>query len=159
AITHEYPVLHPDSPLYPEAEGKEYLLDAGYAQAPSGPRPPATYQEGQRYLDFSQREVREWWWRQHRHLRQFGVEGWWLDGGEGPPSRIRLRGGTGTVLHNRYDLMRQEAFAYGEALDRPDGRVFLLCRSGGAGMQRHGGACWSGDINNTFGTLEAQLHA
>ena len=63
------------------------------------------------------------------------------------------------ALHNRYDLMRQQAFAEGEAADRSDGRAFLLCRSGGAGMQRHGGACWSGDINNTFGTLEAQLHA
>ncbi len=158
-ITHEYPVLHPDSPLYQEAEGKEYLLDAGYAQPAPGARPPAVYQEGQRYLDFSQREVRKWWWRQHRSLCRYGVDGWWLDGGEGPPSRVKLRGGAGTVLHNRYDLMRQQAFEEGEAADRPDGRVFLLCRSGGAGMQRHGGACWSGDINNTFGTLEAQLHA
>ncbi len=159
-LTHEYPVLHPDSPLYAEAERREYLLDAGYASPPRREsRPPASYQEGQRYLDFSQREVGAWWWRHHRPLLDSGVDGWWLDGGEGPPSSARLRGGPGTTVHNRYDVMRQEAFAEGEAADRPDGRVYLLCRSGGPGMQRHGGACWSGDINNTFGTLEAQLPA
>ena len=52
--------------------------------------------------------------------------------------------------------MRQRAFADGEAPDRPDLRVFLLCRSGGAGMQRFGAACWSGDIDATFPSLEAQ---
>ena len=159
-MTHEYPVLHPASPLFPEAEAMEYLVDAGYAQAPPpGQRAPATYQEGQRYLDFSQPAVREWWWRQHRDLARCGVDGWWLDGGEGPPSRARLAGGSGAVLHNRYDVLRMRAFADGEAADRPEGRVYLLCRSGGPGMQRYGGACWSGDINNTFATFEAQVPA
>ncbi|MBI3710045.1 MAG: DUF5110 domain-containing protein, partial [Proteobacteria bacterium] len=69
----------------------------------------------------------------------------------------RLHGGSGTTLHNRYDLLRQQAFAEGTARDRPDDRVFLLCRSGGAGMQRFGASPWSGDINNTFGTLEGQI--
>lgn len=159
-MTHEYPVLHPESPGYPDAASREYLVDAGYAPAsPRESRPPASYQEGQRYLDFSQREVREWWWRQHGELARWGVDAWWLDGGEGPPSWARLAGGPGAVLHNRYDVLRMQAFADGEAADRPRGRVYLLCRSGGPGMQRHGGACWSGDINNTFATLEGQIPA
>jgi alpha-glucosidase (family GH31 glycosyl hydrolase) len=158
-MTHEYPVLHPESPLFPEAASHKYLVDAGYAQAPPASRPPAFYQEGQRYLDFSQPEVREWWWRAHRDLVRWGVEAWWLDGGEGPPSGSTLRGGSGAVLHNRYDVLRMQAFADGEAADRPGGRVYLLCRSGGPGMQRYGGACWSGDINNTFATFEAQVPA
>jgi alpha-glucosidase (family GH31 glycosyl hydrolase) len=33
----------------------------------------------------------------------------------------------------------------------------MLCRSGAAGMQRLGAGTWSGDINTTFTTLEAQL--
>ena len=85
------------------------------------------------------------------------MAGWWLDGGEGPPARARLDGGAGTLLHNVYDRFRHQAFADGEAADRPDQRVFLLCRSGAAGMQRFGAACWSGDINNDFATLEAQI--
>ena len=154
--THEYPVVHGRSPAYTEAKAKGYLLDAGYADKPTDPS-VVNYKEGQRYIDFSRPEARAWWWEQHRHLVKLGVEGWWLDGGEGPPPETVLHGGTGASLHNRYDPLRHQCFAEGEAKDRPQGRPFLLCRSGGAGMQRFGAACWSGDINNTFTTLEAQV--
>ena len=153
-ITHEYPVLHEDSPLFAEAESRGYLLAAGYERAsPTG----ANYRQGQRYVDFSNPGVRAWWWSAHRELVRLGVAGWWLDGGEGPPAESALHGGSGTLLHNIYDRFRHEAFAEGEALDRPDQRVFLLCRSGAAGMQRFGASCWSGDVNNDFATLEAQI--
>jgi alpha-glucosidase (family GH31 glycosyl hydrolase) len=101
--------------------------------------------------------ARAWWWAAHQELVQLGVGGWWLDGGEGPPAAATLAGGDGTRLHNLYDRLRHPAFAEGEAADRPDQRVFLLCRSGAAGMQRFGATCWSGDINNDFVTLEAQI--
>jgi len=42
-------------------------------------------------------------------------------------------------------------------LDRPNERPFALHRNGAAGMQRFGATCWSGDINNDFATLEAQI--
>jgi alpha-glucosidase len=155
--THEYPVLHEDSPLFAEAESRGYLLAAGYERVSASGRPPATYREGQRYLDFSRPEVGWWWWAAHRHLRELGIAGWWLDGGEGPPASATLHAGDGTLLHNIYDRFRHQAFAEGEASDRPDQRVFLLCRSGAAGMQRFGSTCWSGDINNDFPTLEAQV--
>ena len=61
-ITHEYPVLHEDSPLFAEAESRGYLLAAGYERVSADARPPATYREGQRYLDFSNPAVRRWWW-------------------------------------------------------------------------------------------------
>ncbi len=156
-ITHEYPVLHEDSPLFAEAESKGYLLDAGYERVGGSGRPAATYREGQRYLDFSSPAVRTWWWSAHRHLVRLGIAGWWLDGGEGPPATAKLQAGDGTRLHNIYDRLRHQGFAEGEAADRPDQRVFLLCRSGAAGMQRFGATCWSGDINNDFATLEAQV--
>src|SRR5262245_36761004 len=153
-ITHEYPVLHEESPLFAEAEARGYLLDAGYERAsPTG----ANYRQGQRYVDFSDPGARAWWWSAHRALVHLGIGGWWLDGGEGPPAESALHGGSGTLLHNIYDRYRHEAFAEGEAHDRPDQRVFLLCRSGAAGMQRFGASTWSGDINNDFSTLEAQI--
>jgi alpha-glucosidase (family GH31 glycosyl hydrolase) len=155
-ITHEYPVLHPDSPLYREAEARDYLLDDGYAAIVPTKRPSTNYSEGQRYIDFAQPEAARWWWEKHHHLLALGVAGWWLDGGEGPLPRTRSKTGA-AGLHNRFDLLRQQAFAEGEARDRPGGRTFLLCRSGGAGMQRFGAGCWSGDINRTFATLEAQV--
>ena len=156
-ITHEYPVLHEQSPLFAEAEAKGYLLDAGYGRASEAARRSANYREGQRYLDFSNPAVGAWWWSAHAELVRLGIAGWWLDGGEGPPATARLHGGDGTLLHNIYDRFRHEAFAAGEATDRPDQRVFLLCRSGSAGMQRFGATCWSGDINNDFATLDAQI--
>jgi alpha-glucosidase len=161
-VTHEYPVLHAGSPLFAEAETKGYLLDVAYprlapAHAGTGKHGAVNYKEGQRLLDFSRPEVRAWWWRAHRHLLDLGIAGWWLDGGEGPPAAAKLQAGPGSLLHNRYDLLRQQAFAEGEAADRPDTRPFLLCRSGGPGMQRFGAAPWSGDINATFASLELQI--
>jgi alpha-glucosidase (family GH31 glycosyl hydrolase) len=156
-ITHEYPVLHEASPLFAEAESRGYLLESGYERVGGSARPPASYREGQRYLDFSNPAARRWWWAAHRDLVRLGITGWWLDGGEGPPAAAKLHAGEGTVLHNIYDRLRHQAFAEGEATDRPDQRVFLLCRSGAAGMQRFGATCWSGDINNDFATLEAQI--
>jgi alpha-glucosidase (family GH31 glycosyl hydrolase) len=156
-ITHEYPVLHEKSPLFADAEASGYLLPEGYERAAVTARAPAAYRDGQRYVDFSNPAARAWWWTVHRELRGLGVAGWWLDGGEGPPANARLHGGDGSLLHNIYDRFRQQAFAEGEAADRPDQRVFMLCRSGAAGMQRLGAACWSGDINNDFATLEGQI--
>ena len=156
-ITHEYPVLHEASPLFADAESRGYLLASGYERATGANRAPANYREGQRHIDFSNPAVRAWWWAAHRSLVDLGVAGWWLDGGEGPPASARLDGGDGTLLHNFYDRLRHQTFAEGEAADRPDARVFLLCRSGAAGMQRFGASCWSGDVNNDFGTLEAQI--
>ena len=154
AITHEYPVLHEASPLFAEAESRGYLVDAGYER---GDGAGANYRQGQRYLDFSDPKVGAWWWEAHRPLMALGVGGWWLDGGEGPPATATLRGGSGRLLHNIYDRLRQEAFAAGEAAHRPQQRVFLLCRSGAAGMQRFGSTTWTGDVNNDFATLEAQV--
>lgn len=154
-ILHEYPVVHRDSPLYEEAQTRGFLLREGYPD----PRPlaPGGYEEGQRYIDFSDDQAGRWWWGRHRRLVELGVAGWWLDGGEGPPAVSKLAGGSGAALHNVYDLLRQRAFARGEADDRPGLRPVMICRSGAAGMQRYGAACWSGDIVNTFAAFEGQI--
>ncbi len=156
-VTHEYPVLHDQSPLWAEAERRGFLLDDGYDRLSSGEHPSTEFHEGQRYMDFSDAEARRWWWAHHRVLAQIGVAGWWLDGGEGPAPSIEAADRTGVPVHNTFDRDRQRAFAEGEVQDYPDRRAFLLCRSGAAGMQQYGAACWSGDVGNTFPVLEAQI--
>jgi alpha-glucosidase (family GH31 glycosyl hydrolase) len=151
-ITHEYPVVHRDSPICGEAVTRASLLDHAYPDQSAVV--PDNYRQGQRFIDFSKPSAGAWWWGAHRALVEIGVDGWWLDGGEGPPAATP---GAGPELHNRYDLLRQQAFFEGEARDRPDRRAFMLCRSGGPGMQRFGAACWSGDIDCSFPTLEAQI--
>ncbi len=156
-FSHEYPVLHENSPLHADAAARGYLLEHAYARL-QPPRPDAAvFKEGQRFIDFSRPEVRAWWWDAHRDLVAHGIAGWWLDGGEGPPAGTALAAGDAAIVHNHYDLWRQQAFAEGEARDRPDQRPFLLCRSGGPGMSRFGAIPWSGDINTTFETMETQI--
>ena len=156
-VTHEYPVLHADSPLAAEADAMGGLLDYAYPKTGPVTDGAPAYRDGQRFIDFSLEKLRRWWWDQHRDLAALGIAGWWLDGGEGPPAATQLHAGPGVALHNRYDLLRQQCFAEGEARDRPDHRPFLLCRSGGPGMQRFGAIPWSGDIDCTFATLEMQV--
>jgi alpha-glucosidase len=150
-VSHEYPVISPKSAHFDEAVNRGYVID--YA----GANTSVMFNEGQRFLDFSNPEVGAWWWDQHAELVESGVDGWWLDGGEGPPAEVELRGGSGAALHNAFDFLRQQAFVDGGGRARPNRRPWLLCRSGYAGMQRLGSATWSGDINNTFGVFEAQL--
>jgi alpha-glucosidase (family GH31 glycosyl hydrolase) len=156
-FSHEYPVLHEDSPLYREANERGYLLSHAYPRLPPPTPDAAVFKEGQRFIDFSNPEARAWWWSAHRELVSHDTSGWWLDGGEGPPPGTALKAGDAANVHNHFDLWRQQAFAEGEARDRPDQRPFLLCRSGGPGMQRFGAIPWSGDVNTTFETFETQI--
>ena len=156
-VSHEYPVVHEGSELYAEAVARGYLLEHAYPRTQPATPDAVVYREGQRFIDFSRPHIRAWWWDAHRHLCDLGIAGWWLDGGEGPPAGTALAGGDAALVHNRYDLWRQQAFAEGEARDRPDRRPFLLCRSGGPGMARFGAIPWSGDINTTFETMATQI--
>ncbi|MDX3805166.1 MAG: glycoside hydrolase family 31 protein, partial [Bosea sp. (in: a-proteobacteria)] len=103
-FSHEYPVVHPGAPLHEEARQRGFLLDHRYPDTRAPDRDGVSFKEGQSFIDFSQPEAREWWWNAHHHLVERGIDGWWLDGGEGPPEHVTLAAGSSKLVHNRFDI-------------------------------------------------------
>ncbi|MCD7710824.1 MAG: DUF5110 domain-containing protein [Porphyromonadaceae bacterium] len=110
------------------------------------------------------------WNQMKEHLFPLGIDAWWMDASE--PNvrdctdmeyRKALCGptalGPSTQYFNAYALMNAEAIYDGQRAADPDRRVFLLTRSGFAGLQRYATATWSGDIASRWEDLKAQIPA
>ncbi len=83
------------------------------------------------------------YWPVHRQLYDAGIDGWWVDQGDGldAPSR----------------LARTRMYYEGSQQLRPGERVFALHRNGYAGMQRYAAFLWSGDVYSTWETLRTHV--
>lgn len=119
------------------------------------------YAEGARKLFWEQLED---------HLYPLGVDAWWMDASE--PNiqdntdieyRKKLSGptalGPSTKYFNAYSLVNAQGIYEGQRGVSPDDRVFLLTRSGFAGIQRYSTAVWSGDIGTRWEDMKAQISA
>ena len=116
-------------------------------------------------------EARKLFWKQMQdHYCPLGIDAWWMDASE--PNvrdctdmqyRKALCGptalGPSTQYFNAYALMNAEAIYDGQRKMDPDRRVFLLTRSGFAGLQRYSTATWSGDIATRWEDMKAQISA
>lgn len=115
--------------------------------------------------------ARELFWNQMReHLWTKGFDAWWMDASEpdilsNASIEYRKLLSTPTALgpsakyFNTYALMNAMAIYEGQRSVDPDRRVFLLTRSGFAGLQRYSAAVWSGDIGTRWEELRAQIPA
>lgn len=115
--------------------------------------------------------ARKLFWQQMKdHLYSLGIDAWWMDASEPNirdctdlPYRKALCGptalGSSTEYFNAYALMNAEAIYNGQREADPDTRVFLLTRSGFAGLQRYSTATWSGDIATRWEDMKAQIPA
>ncbi|MDI1255459.1 MAG: glycoside hydrolase family 31 protein [Flavobacterium sp.] len=115
--------------------------------------------------------ARKLFWKQiYDNLYPLGVDAWWMDASE--PNvldctdmeyRKALCGptalGSSTEYFNTYALMNAEAIYDGQRSVAPNKRVFLLTRSGFAGLQRYSTATWSGDIATRWEDMKAQISA
>lgn len=115
--------------------------------------------------------ARQLFWKQmEEHLYSLGIDAWWMDASE--PNvrdctdlqyRKDLCGptalGPSAKFFNAYALMNAEAIYDGQRSVDPDKRVFLLTRSGFAGLQRYSTATWSGDIATRWEDMKAQISA
>lgn len=115
--------------------------------------------------------ARELFWKQiYEHLYPLGMDAWWLDATEPDifsNANIAYRKalmnptalGSSTKYFNAYALMNAKGVYEGQRRDGKGERVFILTRSGFAGMQRYGTATWSGDIGTVWEDMRAQITA
>ncbi len=115
--------------------------------------------------------ARDLFWKQmNEHLYKFGIDSWWMDASEPnvrdcTPTQYRkdLCGptalGTSAKYFNAYSIVNADAIYNGQRSVNDTSRVFLLTRSGFAGLQRYSTASWSGDIASRWEDMRAQITA
>jgi len=115
--------------------------------------------------------ARKLFWKQiNEELYSKGIDAWWLDATEPDIQsnasieyRKKLMNptalGSSTQYFNAFALMNAKGIYEGQRATNPVDRVFILTRSGFAGMQRYGTTTWSGDIGTCWEDLEAQIPA
>ena len=123
------------------------------------------------FYDAYNADARKLFWKQmFEHYYKLGIDAWWMDASE--PNirdctdmeyRKALCGptalGPSTEYFNAYALMNAEAIYNGQRGIDNNKRVFLLTRSGFAGLQRYSTATWSGDIATRWEDMKAQITA
>jgi alpha-glucosidase (family GH31 glycosyl hydrolase) len=109
-------------------------------------------------IDIFSEKGRDWFWNIYKGLIKQGVAGWWGDLGEPEvhPSALQHATGSADQVHNIYGHEWAKMIAAGYRQDFPSQRPFILMRSGYSGSQRFGLIPWSGDVNRTWGGLQAQ---
>jgi len=123
------------------------------------------------FYDAYSADARKLFWKQmNDHLYSIGIDAWWMDASEpnvrdctDMPYRKALCGptalGPSTEYFNAYALENAEAIYDGQRSVDNNKRVFLLTRSGFAGLQRYSTATWSGDIATRWEDMKAQIPA
>ena len=123
------------------------------------------------FYDAYNADARKLFWNQmQEHIYSKGFDAWWMDASEPDilsNASIEYRKqlmtptalGPSTKYFNAYALMNAEAIYDGQRGVDPNKRVFLLTRSGFAGLQRYSTATWSGDIGTRWEDMKAQISA
>jgi alpha-D-xyloside xylohydrolase len=123
------------------------------------------------FYDPYSKPARDMYWSQiNRNLNVLGVDAWWMDATEPDPhsnldiDSIKARIGPTAMgpvdqYFNTYALIHTEGVYRGSRAVNPDKRVFILTRSGNAGIQRNAAAVWSGDIASRWDDLYNQISA
>ena len=125
---------------------------------------------GSFYDAYAEGAQKLFWQQMENKLYPFGFDAWWMDASEPNVQdntdmdyRKALCGptalGPSTKYFNAYSLENAKAIYQGQRSVDPDKRVFLLTRSGFAGIQRYSTAVWSGDIGTRWEDMKAQISA
>jgi alpha-D-xyloside xylohydrolase len=125
---------------------------------------------GSFYDAYSAGARKMFWEQMNTELYSKGIDAWWMDASEpdilsnasmeyrkelSTPTAL----GSSTEYFNTYALMNAMAIYNGQREVNPNTRVFLLTRSGFAGLQRYSTATWSGDIGTRWEDMKSQISA
>ena len=155
-----WPYFRPGSPVYDDMLKKGFLIDRTKA---AGFHPL-----GMGLYDAFNPDARKYYWKlMDDALFKIGADAWWLDTTEpeteGRETNILVTNktalGNGARYANEFPVMTTGAVYEGQRASSDQKRVFILSRSGYAGIQRNAAAVWSGDINPNWETFRRQIPA
>ncbi len=110
-------------------------------------------------LDITKAAAADWMWERYKALKQYGIDGWWVDLGEPErnPSFLLHSAGSADKIHGVYSHIWSKRMKEGFDKDFPNERFFYLARAGFAGTHRYGILPWSGDVGRNWSGFRAQL--
>ena len=155
-----WPFFRPGSQTYEEMDKRGFFIDKT--------KVPSFHPSGQALYDAFNPDAREYYWKLiNDALLKTGVDAWWLDTTEpeteGREENILLHNrvaiGSGARYLNLYPAMTTAGVYQGQREATNDKRVFILSRSGFAGVQGNAAALWSGDIDPNWETFHRQISA
>jgi alpha-D-xyloside xylohydrolase len=138
----------------------EYGVDAQHIFVDNGVNGPAYFA----YYDATNPEARRFIWDTiKKNYYDHGIKLFWLDNDEPDvnprhPENLRFFLGNGVEVANIYPLLHLQGF-YEGLINSGETETLTLSRSAWAGSQRHGSVIWSGDVESTFESLQAQVRA
>ena len=155
-----WPYFRPGSAVYEEMDKRGFFI----AKTQAAGFHPA----GMALYDAFNPEARKYYWNLiNNALFKIGVDAWWLDTTE-PETEGRETNllvthqvalGNGARYANEFPLLTTAGVYQGQRAVSDQKRVFILSRSGYAGIQRNAVSLWSGDVDPNWETFRRQIPA
>jgi alpha-D-xyloside xylohydrolase len=155
-----WPFFRPGSPVYEDMDKKGFFI----AKTKVSGFHPA----GMALYDAFNPEARKYYWKlMNDALFNIGVDAWWLDTTEPETEGLetsllvthKIALGNGARYANEFPLLTTTGVYQGQRAASDQKRVFILSRSGYAGIQRNSAAMWSGDVDPNWETFRRQIPA
>jgi len=155
-----WPYFRPGSSVYTEMDKKGFFIARTVA--------PSFHPVDQALYDAFNPEARQYYWKLiNEGLFKIGVDAWWLEKTEPETEALetnllvnhKVAQGNGARYANEFPLFTTMGVYEGQRAVSDQKRVFILSRSGYAGIQRNSAAVWSGDVDPNWETFRRQIPA